>query len=89
MCTKEIIPDGQHDSGMFMTLFKYITGANAESENIDMTTPVSTKWTRIDAESSEHEMCFYLNKAHQENPPKPTNANVFIENRPEMTIYTR
>merc|ERR1712241_410950 len=39
VCTKS-----DSDNGMFMKLFEYISGANSENENIDMTTPVSTKW---------------------------------------------
>merc|ERR1712241_1171047 len=72
--------------------FNYITGSNSENINIDMTTPVSTKWQNgqiTDGSSIEHEMCFYLNKAHQNNPPKPTSSDVYIVTRPAMTIYTR
>lgn len=70
---------------MFQKLYQYIAGANSENENIDMTTPVSTKWDNIGI----HEECFYLNKEHQLNPPKPTSPDVYIVTRPAMTIYTR
>ena len=70
---------------MFRTLFEYIAGANSENENIDMTTPVSTKWKKDEL----HEECFYLNNEHQANPPKPTSPDVYIVTRPAMTIYTR
>ena len=73
------------DNEMFMTLFQYIDGANSENENIDMTTPVSTKWQ----EDGFHEECFYLNQEHQANPPKPNSPNVYIVVRPAMTVYTR
>merc|ERR1711983_696512 len=89
VCTKEIVENGSHDSGMFMQLFRYISGANTQNENIDMTSPVSTKWTKIDEKTSEHEKCFYLDKNHQENPPKPTNSDVYVIDREEMTILTR
>lgn len=77
---------------MFNKLFNYITGSNSENINIDMTTPVSTKWQNgevTDGSLIEHEMCFYLNKDHQNNPPKPTSPDVYIVTRPAMTIYTR
>merc|ERR1719394_2172201 len=70
---------------MFNTLFQYIAGANSENENIDMTTPVSTKWQTNEL----HEECFYLNQAHQANPPKPTSPDVYIVSRPAMTVFTR
>ena len=73
------------DSEMFMTLFQYIDGANSENENIDMTTPVSTKWQ----EDGFHEECFYLNEEHQANPPKPNSPDVYIVIRPAMTVFTR
>ena len=73
------------DSEMFMTLFHYIDGANSENENIDMTTPVSTKWQ----EDGFHEECFYLSQEHQANPPKPNSPNVYIVVRPAMTVFTR
>ena len=73
------------DNEMFMTLFQYIDGANSENENIDMTTPVSTKWQ----EDGFHEECFYLNQEHQANPPKPNSPKVYIVVRPAMTVFTR
>merc|ERR1711997_1200259 len=33
--------------GMFMTLFKYILGVNIEATEIEMTTPVTTKRTKM------------------------------------------
>merc|ERR1712241_1556989 len=84
VCTKS-----DSDNGMFMKLFDYISGSNSENENIDMTTPVSTKWQRIDESTVEHEECFYLNKEHQSNPPEPSAPDVYIVSRPAMTIYTR
>merc|ERR1711936_1553786 len=80
VCTKS-----KDDSEMFRTLFQYIAGDNSENENIDMTTPVSTKWKKHEL----HEECFYLNSKHQENPPEPNSPDVYIVSRPAMTIFTR
>ena len=88
-CNKRVISNGNGDNGMFMMLFRYITGANAGNKKIEMTIPVSTKWTRLSENSVEKEMCFYLDEAHQSNPPQPTNSDVYIVNRPAMTVYTR
>ena len=70
---------------MFGTLYQYIAGANSENENIDMTSPVSTKWQK----HALHEECFYLNRKHQANPPEPNSPDVYIVSRPAMTIFTR
>jgi len=77
-------------NGMFMKLFRYIQGGNARGESIKMTVPVSTQVTQ-DASSQivTHRMCFYIGETHQANPPQPSNQQVFIENRPAMTIFTR
>ena len=80
MCTRS-----KNDNEMFRTLFEYIAGANSENENIDMTTPVSTKWKKDEL----HEECFYLNSKHQANPPEPNSPDVYIVSRPAMTIFTR
>ena len=44
---------------------------------------------QVDEETMEQEMSFYVDTKHQENPPKPNNPNLYITNRPEMTVYTR
>merc|ERR1712241_907876 len=84
VCTKSTIIDvTDNDNGMFNKLFNYITGSNSENINIDMTTPVSTKWQNgevTDGSLIEHD---------QNNPPKPTSPDVYIVTRPAMTIYTR
>ena len=82
---KWVCTESNDDSGMFQKLYQYISGSNSENENIDMTTPVSTKWHKGEL----HEECFYLNNEHQANPPKPNSPDVYIVTRPAMTIYTR
>ena len=66
-----------------------------------MTFPVSVKLRKlsheplnlnegsIDGQMFEQEMCFYLDEAHQTNPPESTNSAVYLVQRPEMNVYTR
>ena len=87
-CVKKQIDSNNSDRGMFMKLFRYISGANVGENKIKMTTPVSMKM-KGNKNSFEKEMCFYLDSTHQANPPQPTNSDVYIVNRPAMSIYTR
>jgi len=88
-CTEKTITATDSDSGMFMTLFRYITGANEGEKKISMTSPVSMKMTKHTDESFTKEMCFYLDSTYQSNPPQPKNTEVYLLERPAMTIYTR
>jgi len=91
VCTEQQGRDGEDiSSGMFMKLFRYISGGNARDESISMTIPVSTQVSR-DASTRmvTHRMCFFIGQIHQANPPQPNNAEVFIENREPITIFTR
>jgi len=66
-------------SGMFMRLFRYISGVNEERQEIEMTSPVLSKM-KPDQETKEMEnrMCFYLDSAAQENPPTPQEETVYL-----------
>merc|ERR1712013_982442 len=57
-------------NNMFMKLFRYISGANVEQEKVDITIPVLTRMKMLENRMVNKEMCFYLNKAHQTNPPR-------------------
>merc|ERR1712002_590022 len=72
---------------MFMKLFGYITGANTKDASIDMTSPVLSLMKPGAGNMMTKEMCFYLDKAHQLNPPKPTDPKVTIETNKEFTVY--
>ena len=74
-------------SKMFMKLFRYISGVNEEQEEIEMTVPVLTRMTILEDKKINKQMCFYLNKAHQENPPTPTEEGVVIEQNQEFTVF--
>ena len=62
----------QAGSKMFMKLFKYISGANSQGQEVKMTTPVPTKHTTKGYDSEETQMCFWLGKKWQDQiAPRP------------------
>jgi len=91
VCTEGQGRDGDDISnGMFMKLFRYISGGNSQEESISMTVPVSTQVSRDSStQITTKRMCFYIGETHQANTPQPTDAQVFIENRQAFTIFTR
>ena len=58
-------------------------------EYIPMTVPVTTHYTPAEGGKERMAMCFYLGAPSQANPPQPTNSDVYLQDRPAMTIYTR
>ncbi|XP_018018731.1 heme-binding protein 2 [Hyalella azteca] len=90
VCTDHVAPRG--DSSMsdpFFKLFRYISGANAAELKIDMTVPVTSKKRPQGTNSVVTTMCFFIGESHQASVPAPTEAEVYIENRPQITIFTR
>ncbi|KAM8946402.1 heme-binding protein 2 [Pelodytes ibericus] len=75
----------------FMRLFKYIQGSNEKEVKIEMTAPVTTfiQPGAGPACESSITVSFYIPSEHQNEPPKPTDANIFIEERPKTTVYVR
>ncbi|XP_042883939.1 heme-binding protein 1-like [Penaeus japonicus] len=73
----------------FMPLFRYITGDNVEGAEINMTGSVTIRKDVLPDLGKRYQMCFYMPAAHQAAPPAPTNPDVYIEDRPPMTILTR
>merc|ERR1712055_480265 len=58
-------------SKMFMKLFRYISGVNDQTKEITMTAPVLSKLKLLENNIINMQMCFYLEKKHQDNPPNP------------------
>ena len=69
---------------------------NEEQEEVEMTVPVLARVKLLAGRMVNKEMvnrmvnkqmCFYLNKKHQANPPTPTDPAVKIEANKEFTVY--
>merc|ERR1711997_1016641 len=75
------------ENKMFMKLFRYISGVNKEREEVEMTVPVLSRMKMLADGMVNKQMCFYLNKKHQANPPTPTDPAVKIEQNKEFTVY--
>ncbi|KAK8728856.1 hypothetical protein OTU49_008832 [Cherax quadricarinatus] len=74
---------------LFFNLFHYITGANTQGMDIPMTAPITILRQVLPEGNKSNQMCFYLPQAYQQAPSVPTEENVYIENRPAITVLTR
>merc|ERR1712179_110378 len=79
--------DKNPNNKMFMKLFRYITGANNEEEEIEMTAPVKIRMKLLEGNMINKKMCFYIDQAHQARPPKPTDPEVSLYTNEEFTVY--
>ena len=52
-----------------------------------MTSPVLTRMVLLEDNKIKKQMCFYMNKKHQANPPTPVDPDVKIEENKEMTVF--
>jgi hypothetical protein len=75
--------DGQRGSG-FMTLFRYIQGANAANQQIKMTAPVLN---RVSGAGGDVTMSFFQPASVAKAAPKPTEAGVTMETTPSMDVW--
>uniref|UniRef100_A0A672YST9 Heme binding protein 2 n=1 Tax=Sphaeramia orbicularis TaxID=375764 RepID=A0A672YST9_9TELE len=75
----------------FRRLFKYISGTNQNNVKVEMTAPVTgfVEPGAGPACESQFTVSFYIPEEHQENPPQPSDPDVFIEQRKEFTAYVR
>ena len=79
-------------SKMFKKLFKYIIGVNSEQAEIKMTRPVTTirKEVKGSPNMEMEVMCFWTGTPWANKQlPEPIDNSVFIQNRPELTVFVR
>merc|ERR1711944_6908 len=75
---------------MFKKLFQYIIGVNSQQAEIKMTRPVTTIKKKVKGSSNmEMEvMCFWTGTPWANKQlPEPIDNSVFIQNRPELTVF--
>lgn len=82
----------------FRRLFQYISGANAHSEDVEMTAPVATRSESISmtapvrtvSDTDSVTMTFYLPSTYTpETAPMPTDPDVRLEVEPPRTVAVR
>eukprot|EP00045_Choanoeca_perplexa_P000950 m.17070 g.17070 ORF g.17070 m.17070 type:complete len:203 (+) comp10642_c0_seq1:54-662(+) len=77
-------------SESFSRLFSYISGANEQKKTIEMTTPVPARVNRVGGtpfSNNTFEIGFMVPFEFQNNPPKPSAANVYIAIEPEHVAF--
>ncbi|XP_018028061.1 heme-binding protein 1 [Hyalella azteca] len=73
----------------FNTLYRYINGTNEAAAAIPMTAPVTVEVVPQAGGLNSYTMCFFIAEDHQASPLQPTEQGVYLENRPEISVYTR
>ncbi|KAJ8410193.1 hypothetical protein AAFF_G00201740 [Aldrovandia affinis] len=78
-------------SAGFMRLFRYIQGSNEPRQKVEMTAPVTCLVSpgAGPACESTFTVSFYVPEQHQAAPPKPSDPDVYIEDRKELTVFVR
>lgn len=75
----------------FFKLFNYIQGNNQNKVKVEMTAPVTCHVQPGAGPACESQVTvsFYIPQEHQESPPEPSDPDVFVEHRKELTVYVR
>jgi len=90
-CTARSVPktESSPTRSMFLDLFRYYAGDNADKKEIDLTVPINTFVQARENDVIYYETCMVVPAKSRSAPPKPNNPSVFIEDKPEMVILTR
>ena len=65
---------------------RYISGVNDQQKEIKMTAPVLSKMKLLENNQINMQMCFYLEKKHQNNPPNSLDRDITVGKKKEMTV---
>ena len=67
-----------------------IIGVNADAVEIDMTTPVTMKRSRLVLNREKREMCFWTGAEWQTRElPRPIKDNVYVVEREAMQVFVK
>merc|ERR1712112_181632 len=77
------------ESKMFMKLYRYIAGVNKQQQEVEMAVPVISKMQPLEDGLMYKEMCFYITKEFQENPPEPVDEEVKIKKSNERIVFVK
>ncbi|XP_071517241.1 heme-binding protein 1-like [Panulirus ornatus] len=98
VCSEETGRDDRMMPTLFQRLYNYISGQNERKISMAMTVPVTTEFTvncgteefaMHQTSEKKYTMCFFIGEHYQTDPPQPNDPTVFIQNRPEIKIFTR
>ena len=65
-------------------------GVNSDAEEIDMTSPVTMKRSRLVLNREKQEMCFWTGSEWENRPlPQPIKDNVYIEEKEGMEVFVK
>lgn len=90
-CTARTVPktESSPSRSMFLELFRYFAGDNADKKEIDLTVPVNTFVQQRDNDVTFYETCLVLPAKSRSAAPKPNNPSIYLEDKPEQVILTR
>jgi len=85
------ISHNEASNAIFDILFTYIDGNNENGVKVDMTSPVTILVQPGEGPNCENTFTgsFYIPSALQDNPPHPSDPNVYIEERPELHLFSK
>merc|ERR1712121_24885 len=86
-CTElEYTPDLEKSSSWSL---EKIAGVYKQQQEIEMTVPVISKMRPLEDGQMYKEMCFYITKEFQDNPPEPVNEEVKIKKSSERIVFVK
>lgn len=74
----------------FQRIVRYLRGQNSDGAKLNMTVPVVIYANLASPSKREsYEMSLHISQQYQENPPQPTDNNVYLKMIPPATVYSK